>query len=142
MGSLPSSLHSSSSSNPQAAAANSGGLSNTQNNSRQDPCKVPSNSKINPQTPLRTENEDLIHFRILVPQNDCGQTLFGVHCTYAIFSVDKNRIRKPSPLITVQPPTKFYFCQPQATPEPQNKYVLNDTGTTPEGIKHYLPGVI
>jgi len=36
----------------------------------------------------------------------------------------------PSPLITVHPPTKLYFRQSQATPEPQNKYTLNDTGTT------------
>ena len=41
----------------------------------------------------------------------------------------------PSPLITVHPPTKLYFCQSRASPEPQNKYILNDTGTIPEGKK-------
>jgi len=46
----------------------------------------------------------------------------------------------PSPLITVHPPTKLYFRQSRATPEPQNKYILNDTGTTPEGKKRYYPG--
>ena len=49
---------------------------------------------------------------------------------------------RPSPLITVHPPTKLYFRQSRATPEPQNKYMLNDTGTTPEGKKCYLPGMI
>ena len=41
----------------------------------------------------------------------------------------------PSPPITVHSPTKLYFRQSRATPEPQNKYILNDTGTTPEGKK-------
>ena len=45
-----------------------------------------------------------------------------------------------APLITVHPPTKL--CQSRATPEPQNKYILNDAGTTPEGKKRYLPGMI
>ena len=48
----------------------------------------------------------------------------------------------PSPLITVYPPTKLYFRQSRATPEPQNKYILNGTGTTSEGKKRYLPGMI
>jgi len=45
-------------------------------------------------------------------------------------------------LRSVHPPTKHYFRQPRATPEPQHKYMLNDTGTTPEGKKRYLPGMI
>ena len=48
----------------------------------------------------------------------------------------------PSPLITVHSPTKLYFRQSWATPEPQNKYISNDTGTTPEGKKRYLPEMI
>jgi hypothetical protein len=32
--------------------------------------------------------------------------------------------------------------QSRATPEPQNKYILNGTGTTSEGKKRYLPGMI
>jgi hypothetical protein len=48
----------------------------------------------------------------------------------------------PSPLITVHPLTKLYFRQSRATPEPQNKYILNDTETTPEGKKRYSPGMI
>ena len=40
------------------------------------------------------------------------------------------------------PTHKTVFCQFRATPEPQNKYILNDTGTTPEGKKRYLPGMI
>ena len=84
-----------------AAAANSGGLSSSQINSRQDPHEVPSNSKINPQTPLRSkrevnykhtgkvphtnskrnskiffriENENFIDFINLVSRSNCGQT--------------------------------------------------------------------
>ena len=49
---------------------------------------------------------------------------------------------RPSPLITVHPPTKLKFCQFRATPEPQNKYIFNDTGNIPEGKKRYLPGMI
>ena len=48
----------------------------------------------------------------------------------------------PSPLITVHPPTKLYFRQSPETPESQNKYILNDTGTTSEGNKRYLPRMI
>ena len=48
----------------------------------------------------------------------------------------------PSPLITVNPRTKLYFRQSRATLEPQNKNIFNDTGTTPEEKKHYLPGII
>jgi len=33
----------------------------------------------------------------------------------------------PSPLITVQPSTKLYFCQSWATLEPHNKYIIYDT---------------
>jgi hypothetical protein len=32
-------------------------------------------------------------------------------------------------------PQNFIFCQSRATPEPQNNYIINDTGTTPEGKK-------
>ena len=48
----------------------------------------------------------------------------------------------PSPLITVQPPTKFYFCQSRATPEPPSKYIINDTRITPKAKKRYLPGCV
>jgi len=47
----------------------------------------------------------------------------------------------PSLLIAVQPPIKLYFCQSWASPEPQNKYILYDTGTTPESKKRYLSGM-
>jgi len=30
----------------------------------------------------------------------------------------------PSPLIAVQPPTRYYFCQTPETPEPLNKYIF------------------
>jgi len=33
------------------------------------------------------------------------------------------------------------FCQTPEFPEPLNEYVFYDTDTTPEGKKHYLPGV-
>ena len=45
-------------------------------------------------------------------------------------------------LRSVHPPTKLHFRQSRATPEPQNKYFLNDTRTTPEGKQLYLPGII
>ena len=48
----------------------------------------------------------------------------------------------PSLLITVHLSTKHHFRQSRATPEPQNKYILNDTGTTPQDNKRYLPGMI
>jgi len=43
-----------------AHAAFTGGLSNSTINSRQGPPEVPSNSKINPQTPSRTKIENLL----------------------------------------------------------------------------------
>ena len=55
----PSAITSSSSS---AQAAFTGGLSNSKINSRQGPPEVPSNSKINPQTPSRTKIENLIKY--------------------------------------------------------------------------------
>ena len=47
----------------------------------------------------------------------------------------------PSPIITVQPPTKLYFRQNPETPAPLNKYVFYDADITPEGKQRYLPGV-
>jgi len=43
--------------------------------------------------------------------------------------------------LSVRPPTKLYFRQHGATPEPQNKYIINDTSIIP-GKKRHLPGVI
>ena len=49
----------------------------------------------------------------------------------------------PSPLITVHPPTKLYFRQSRATPEPQKlKKYIKRYRNHPGGQKCYLPGMI
>ena len=69
----PSAITSSSSS---AQAAFTGGLSNSKINSRQGPPEVPSNSKINPQTPSRTEIENLINYLKVWSRSDRERTVY------------------------------------------------------------------
>jgi len=47
-----------------------------------------------------------------------------------------------SNLLSVWPPTKLYFWQSRATPEPPNENVKKITGIIPDGKNHYLPWVI
>ena len=76
----PSAITSSSSS---AQAAFTGGLSNSKINSRQGPPEVPSNSKINPQTPSRTEIENLINYFEVWSRTDRERTVLPFPCVYA-----------------------------------------------------------
>jgi hypothetical protein len=46
-------------------------------NSRQGPPEVPSNSKINPQTPSRTEIENLIKYLKVWSRSNCERTVYG-----------------------------------------------------------------
>ena len=69
----PSAITSSSSS---AQSAFTGGLSNSKINSRQGPPEVPSNSKINPQTPSRTEIENLINYLKVWSRSDRERTVY------------------------------------------------------------------
>ena len=62
-------------SSSSAQAAFTGGLSNSNINSRQGPPEVPSNSKINPQTPSRTEIENLINYLKVWSRSDRGRTV-------------------------------------------------------------------
>ena len=64
-------------SSSSAQAAFTGGLSNSKTNSRQGPPEVPSNSKYNPQTPSRTEIENLINYLKVWSRTDRERTVYG-----------------------------------------------------------------
>jgi len=72
------------------AAANSGGLSNSQIYSWQGLPELDSNSKINPQTPSRTKIENLINFWNVWSRSDreptvCIYTVYHIYTVYYIF---------------------------------------------------------
>jgi len=66
-------------SSSSAQAAFAGGL-NSKIYSRQGPPEVPSNSKINPQTPSRTEIKNLINYLKVWSQSDRKRTIYGNPC--------------------------------------------------------------